>query len=100
MQVRVGGEHGVGRVHHVGAALQVGDPEGHAAQVLVDPAAVATEPDQFAVVGRRLLQGDVEGRLVLVEQRREPSEFIDRAGQRRTRLVERLFDALLRLKGR
>ena len=47
------------REHH-GAALQVGDADGDAAEVVVDEAAVGAEPDQLAVVVRCFLQRGVE----------------------------------------
>src|SRR6476620_271323 len=63
---------------HRRAALQVGDPECDAADVVLDEAAVGAQTRQLAVVTRHALDTGVEAVLAREKQWRQPVQLVDR----------------------
>src|SRR5262245_61971603 len=64
-----------------GAALQIGHPDGDAAQVVVHEAAVGTDPRKLAVVLRGFLQRHIDEAFVFVQKRCQAVELVDGARQ-------------------
>src|SRR5271166_6718149 len=71
----------VGYAHFHRPVLQIGHTQRESAQVVGEPCAVRTEPRQFAVIVRQLLQRNVDEVLVLVQQRGYPTHLVHGAGQ-------------------